>query len=292
VTGADAEGLVETYRGLKAWRVAAGDGASEAAVFVVGGRGPEEAGRFHRRLRAASQRFLGRDVAAQGYLAHVAAPSGGSPEPLCVLAQAPAERVWSWLTAATAPCAAADPASGLAAAPCPTAGLARPCPSDTLQTTARTGRAAPLPATSDPAPAVAGGPCPVFSIWQPEGRECLVAAIEVQAPALMAGSLREVFRVEVDEAGAPPLAGVRADGALVAILLQDGDRPVDTGAAAAWLNLHRSLFIRAYPRAGIQAGAAPAAIVLAPLSATPRTDGVLRFLPVRFGGHRGIVLVP
>jgi hypothetical protein len=88
------------------------------------------------------------------------------------------------------------------------------------------------------------------------------------------------------------LAGVRADGALVAILLQDGDRPVDTGAATAWLNLHRSLFIRAYPRAGIQAGAAPGAIVLAPLSATPRTDGVLRFLPVRFGGHRGIVLVP
>jgi hypothetical protein len=102
---------------------------------------------------------------------------------------------------------------------------------------------------------------------------------------------RLVVRVEVDEPDAPPLAAVRDDGALVAILIADGRRPADARAAEHWLAVHRALLARAYPSAGIRAEAAPAAVVLAPLEPAP-ADGVRRFLPVKVGGRQGVVLLP
>ena len=133
--------------------------------------------------------------------------------------------------------------------------------------------------------------CSVFSPWRPEGREELVAAIEAQPAAMLDPSLRQVIRVDVDEPGAPPLAAVRYDGTLVAILLAPGGEPADTRAAARWLTAHRRLLARAYPHAGIREDAAPAAIVLAPMQPPP-ADGLRRYLPIQLGGRRGIVLLP
>jgi hypothetical protein len=131
----------------------------------------------------------------------------------------------------------------------------------------------------------------VFSPWRPEGREELVAAIEAQPPAMIEKSLRQVIRVDVDESDAPPLAAVRDDGALVAILLAPVGAAVDTRAAARWLTVHRRLLALAHPHAGIREGVEPSAIVLAPLEAPPAA-GVRRFLPIQLNGHRGIVLLP
>jgi len=151
-----------------------------------------------------------------------------------------------------------------------------------------------------PSAAAAGAQeCSVFSAWQPEGREELVAAIEAQPPAMIEKSLRQIIRVDVDEPDAPPLAAVRDDGALVAILLAPAGQPgrpanpqaADPQAAARWLTVHRRLLALAYPHAGIREDVEPSAIVLAPLE-TPPADGVRRFLPIQLNGHRGIVLLP
>jgi hypothetical protein len=118
-----------------------------------------------------------------------------------------------------------------------------------------------------------------------------VAAIEAQPPAALGKSLRQVLRVDVDEPGAPPLAAVRDDGTLVAILLAREGEPVDTRAGARWLTAHRRLLVRAYPSAGIREDAEPTAIVLARMEPPP-ADGTRRFLPIQLGGRRGIVLLP
>jgi hypothetical protein len=131
----------------------------------------------------------------------------------------------------------------------------------------------------------------VFSVWNPADRAELLAAIEAQAPSLLASDLRLVFRVDVDEPGAPPLAAVRADGALVAILVPSPGELPDTPEAERWLAVHRSLLARAYSSAGIAAEARVSAVVLAPLESPPG-DGPRRFLPVRMGGHRGVVILP
>jgi hypothetical protein len=146
--------------------------------------------------------------------------------------------------------------------------------------------AAPVP-HRDPAPAE----FPAFAWWTPEDRGVLVEAVEAQVPALMGERLRLAFRVDVDEPDAPPLAAVRDDGALVAILVKETDGPTDTQAARRWLEVHRSLVARAYPAAGISARA-PAAIVLTPLAPPQSGDGMRRFITVRSGGRHGIVLLP
>jgi len=264
VAGAGAESLVETYRHLKWWR--AGGLASEPALFVVGSDGPHEAGRLHRRLREASRHFLGCDLADLGFLSREeAATAAGRPPPIHVLAQTPAAEVWPSL---------------LAAAERQAAGLPAPASADTA------GRA---PAAVE---AMALAPSGVFSLWTPEDRAALLSAIEAQAPALLGESPHLVFRVDVDEADAPPLAAIRADGSLVAILLADGRSPCDPQSAARWMAAHRSLLARAYPCSGLRADAVPTAVVLAPLETPPGADGVRRFLTVRMGGHRGIVLMP
>jgi hypothetical protein len=265
--GGDAESLVETYRHLKSWR-AMGIG-SDPALFVVGSNGPHEAGRLHRRLREASRHFLGCDLADLGFLSREeAATAAGRAPPIHVLAQTPAAEVWPSL---------------LAAAERQTAGLPAP-PEQPVSDAA--GRA---PASVE---AMALAPSGVFSLWTPEDRAALLSAIEVQAPALLGESPHLVFHVDVDEADAPPLAAIRADGSLVAILLADGRGPCDPQSAARWLAAHRSLLARAYPYSGLRADAAPTAVVLAPLETPPGADGVRRFLTVRMGGHRGIVLMP
>ena len=147
------------------------------------------------------------------------------------------------------------------------------------------------PAGARAAGAAGADACSVFSPWRPQGREELVAAIEAQPAAMLDPSLRQVIRVDVDEPGAPPLAAVRDDGTLVAILLAPGGEPADTRAAARWLTAHRRLLVRAYPHAGIREDAEPAAIVLAPMQPPP-ADGLRRYLPIQLGGRRGIVLLP
>ncbi|MBE3096677.1 MAG: hypothetical protein IMZ44_06045, partial [Planctomycetes bacterium] len=149
--------------------------------------------------------------------------------------------------------------------------------------------AGPAAGDTDAAP---GEPCSIFAPWQPESRDALVAAVEAQAPALLGPDLRQVLRIEVDEPGAPPLAAVRQDGTLVAILLAGAGETVDTQAAARWLSVHRALLARAYPGAAIGEGREPAAVVLAPLAPPGAPDAVRRFLAVKLGGHRGIVLLP
>jgi hypothetical protein len=271
VATSDAESLLETYRGLKSCRASAAE--LETSIFIVGANGPEEAGRLHRRLSRAARQCLGMEVAIEGFLPNLDAvsPRPDHPEPLRVLAQAPAEEIWLPLIAAGKDRWIAP------AAPLP----------------------APAATEAPPAPAMAARPmapadeiCPAFMVWTPEDRATLLAAIERQGAAPLDASLRALFRTEVDEPGAPPLTAVGSDGALVAVLVARPGEPVDTRAACRWLTLHRHLIACAYPCAGIAEEAEPSAIVLAPLSAPAVADGLRRFLPVRMGGRQGIVMLP
>ena len=283
VAAPDPESLVETYRGLKSWR--AQGAAVPVSLFVVGSAGAAEADRVRRRLAGAAREFLGCDVASEGYMN--GEPAAGRPEPLSVLVQAPAGDVWRLLleSAREAPRVAVDPPPVVSAARGPEA---VPVPA------ARAAEAAPV-AAEPPPPAAEREPtpaeCPAFSFWEPADRGALVAAVEAQVPALVDGRLRLVLRVDVDEPDAPPLAAVRDDGALVAIVLGDAGGLVDTRAAARWLEVHRSLLVRAYPSAGITERT-PSVIVLAPWAAPVGGGGVRRFITVRTGGRHGIVLLP
>ncbi|HUU09043.1 MAG TPA: hypothetical protein VM431_00715 [Phycisphaerae bacterium] len=258
---ADAESVVETYRTLKAWRM--GGALAQAALLLVDGNGDGQAGRLGRRLRRAARGYLGCEVAIQ----RDGPAAGGDvhvdlPQPVRIFSQTPADEVWPRLLAA------AGCAEPMAAAPVVAAPESR----------------AVVPARTDI--------CPAFSLWDQAERGELLTAIEAQLGSLVGGSLRVVFQVEVDEPGAPPLAGVRDDGALVAILLPGPGEAADTAAAERWLEVHRSLLARAYGSAEIAAGPKPTAIALAPLEAGPPAEGIRRFVPVRLGGHKGIVLLP
>jgi hypothetical protein len=259
----DAESLVEAYREFKLWRARASAGPPGAAgtgnaVFVVEASGADEASRLHERFARAARRFLDCDVAIQGFLAG-ASGAGLPTEPFRLFTGAPSGRVWSGLLAATE------------------RGNLRP--SEEAPAAAR--EASPQAVSSSAA----------ISVWEPTDGEALLSAIEVQVPALLGERCRLVLRVEVDEPDAPPLAAVRDDGALVAILIADGRRPADARSAEHWLAVHRTLLARAYPSAGIRAEAAPSAVVLAPLEPAA-AEGVRRFLPVKVGGRQGIVLLP
>jgi hypothetical protein len=302
VSRPDAESIVETYREMKAWRQ--GGARAEASLLVLGGEGDDEAARVHRRLRKTVRAFLGCDLAIQGYLASVAAePTVEHRQPLSLFSQTPADQVWARLLAATqgelasAGSAAAGPAtesSCAAGLPCATAGLsghAAACPGDAPRPDPGMRPAPAVPAAARRQEGAPADICPVFSVWQPADRAELLAAIEAQAPSVLATDLRVVFRVDVDEPGAPPLAAVRADGTLVAILVTAPGEAADTAAAERWLAVHRSLLVRAYPSAGIAAEGGASAVVLAPLQSPP-PDGLRRFLPVRMGGHRGVVILP
>ncbi|HET6441434.1 MAG TPA: hypothetical protein VFH53_03580 [Phycisphaerae bacterium] len=257
----DAESLVETYRELKTWFAAplAGRSASAgAALFVVGSDGGREVRCLHERFARAARRFLDCDVAIQGFLAG----AGGAAlpnEPLRLFADAPSACVWSALAAAAV--------EGMPFSPFPFN------PQSAIRNPQSSSSAA------------------VVGLWRPADREALLAAVEAQVPALLGERCRLVLRVDVDEPDAPPLAAVRDDGALVAILIADGRRPADARSAEHWLAVHRALLARAYPSAGIRADAAPSAVVLAPLEPAA-ADGVRRFLPVKVGGRQGIVILP
>ena len=258
-----AESLVEAYREFKLWRARAPAGAPDAAgsgsaIFVVEASGADDASRLHERFARAARRFLDCDVAIRGFLAG----AGGAAlptEPLRLFADAPSASVWSALSAAAV--------EGMPFSPFPFNPQSAICNPQSSSSAA------------------------VVGLWRPPDREALLAAVEAQVPALLGERCRLVVRVEVDEPDAPPLAAVRDDGALVAILIADGGRPADARAAEEWLQVHRSLLARAYPSAGISAGAAPSAVVLAPLEPAA-ADGVRRFLPVQVGGRQGIVLLP
>jgi len=276
----DVESLVEAYRELKIWAARRPPSNPQsairnlpvpslepfgpqsslpfAALFVVGSDGGQEVRWFHDRLSRAARRFLDCDVTIQGFLA--GASGAALPnEPFRLFAGAPSGRVWSALAAAAV--------EGMPFSPFPFN---------------------PQSAIRNPqSPSTAA----VVGLWHPHDREALFAAVESQVPALLGERCRLVVRVEVDEPDAPPLAAVRDDGALVAILIADGRRPADARAAEHWLAVHRALLARAYPSAGIRAEAAPSAVVLAPLETAP-ADGVRRFLPVKVGGRQGIVLLP
>jgi len=277
VAAADAESVIETYRELKGW--CGGGPAGEVALLVVG-RWADEAAAIHRRLQIAARQFLGCDVRSQGFLPWDESAAAGlvHPEPPRILAGTPASAIWARLLSRPRRAVSPDPIE--AAVPASES----PCiPARAVASGDR------LPADALPAPA-APDPCRVFALWQPD-RAALLQAIETQMPLAAGEQLQHVFRVEVDEPDAPPLAAVRADGTLVAILLEDGE-PVDARRAMRWLTVHRRLLARAYPCSGIDEGAEPAAIVLAPLAPPPAAADIRRFLPVRMGGHGGIVLLP
>ena len=309
----DDESVVEAYRTLKAWRL--DRGRTHPAVLFAGADGRTAV--LHGRLRRAAQAFLGCDVAVQ----QVARPGGAGHEPpmqrVRVFADVPAEAVWPALLGALGACAP-EPAQGAArpvraapdalaapepCAPCepaaeaaghvpptwdvPRASNVTGCSRSRLEQVGSNG--APSAATD-----VAGGQavCPAFTLWEPEDRGALLSAIAAQLPGLVGGSLRQVFRVDVDEPGAPPLAAVRGDGALVAILVVEPGQAVDTQAAERWMAVHRSLLAPVCRATGGEVGSAVASIVLAPVDRAERPDGVQRLVPVRLGGHKGIVLLP
>jgi hypothetical protein len=275
---ADAECLVEAYRTLKTWR-RFGAGARSAVLFA--GRPSAEAAPLHTRLRVAARAFLGCDLARQRTRNGDAAPPEVAAPGVRIFAGAPAEAVWApLLDAGTGTPSASDAEASGAEAP-----LAEPSGED----------AAPPPVVAPPAvrreaeppPAVR----PAFALWQPDSREDLLAVFETQLPALLGGAYRHVFRVDVAEPGAPPLLAVRDDGTLVAVLFGEPDEVVPTRPALAWLEVHWPLLVRVWPDAGLPDEPRVATMVLA--AARPdRSDGsVRRFVPVRLGGHRGIVLL-
>ena len=274
----NAEGLVETYRTLKAWRLS-GMPSETAVLFVDSDGSREEADDLQQRLRTAAQRFLGCDVAVQR-VASVGADGGATelPQTVRILTQTPADQVWPRLLAAVGcdvPAAAVRMEEAL---PTPKTSP-EPTGSETVE-------------PSPTAPARAATVCPAFGLWEPKDRRELISAVQQQIPSLFGDSLTFAFGVDVDEPGAPPLAAVRDDGALVAILLPEPGGTADTDAAERWLRVHASLLARAYPSSGVRGEATPSSVVLAPVEATPAGDGVRRFVPVTMGGHKGVVFLP
>jgi len=278
---ADAEGLVEAYRALKTWRRSGAAGRS--AILFAGGR-QADAAPLHARLRHAARAFLGCDLARQRVVSGGAAAHGtGAASGVRIFAGAPAEAVWAPLLAVAAGRTAA--AAGPSPEPSAPAGPWQAAVADGVQ-----------PDAGPPAPGREAGPRPAsrpaFALWQPESRDALLDAAEAQLPALLGGRFRQVFRVDVDEPGAPPLVAVRDDGTLVAILFGEPDEFVRTGSALAWLRVHWSLLARMQPDAGLVDGPRVGTIVLAAARPGRAADGVRRFVPVRLGGHKGIVLLP
>ena len=143
----------------------------------------------------------------------------------------------------------------------------------------------------DPTPAVR----PAFMLWRPDSRDELLDVFEAQLPALLGDAYPHVFRVDVAEAGAPPLVAVRRDGALVAVLFGEADEAVPAEPAREWLRVHWPLLVRAWPHANLPDEPQVETMVLAAGNGRPRGrlvgDGVRRFVPVRLGGHKGIVLL-
>jgi hypothetical protein len=282
LTGPDTEGLLETYRGLKSWRAA--HPVSPAALFVVGAESAEEARRLHRRLAIVARQCMGFELGDAGF-----SPPSSAADATPILTDMPAADVLAMLPAGGTGCL--QPVSSEKNTGGQAASATHP-----NRVAGATGRLS-ASATDETRP-ISGAEKQdeaeyrVFSPWVPESREALLAAIEVQGPALGGGAFQQIFRVEVDEPGAPPLAAVRTDGALVAILVARPGESVDAAAAGRWLAVHRRLLARAYPCSGIRADVEPSAIVLAPVDGPAMADGVRRFVAVRTGGHRGIVLLP
>jgi len=168
------------------------------------------------------------------------------------------------------------------------------------------------------APPRGGAVVPAFRLWEPKDRQALFAALADQLPGLLGEGLRTLFPVGVAEPGAPALVGLRPDGAMVAVVVAEADEPVDTAATEAWVRAHRGLLVRAFGlgaappgSGGRMDGAVPAArdeaasaardgaaegeasvatVVLSPVR-PGAGDGRLRFVPVRLGGRRGVVIV-
>jgi len=291
VVGANDEGLLEAYRTLKGWRRC--DAAGEATVLYVGADG-DRAAALHDRLRRAARAFLNCDPAM-----HRAACSGSgegaATSGVRVFAGVPAAAVWAALLAMAGETSLAgaegrsDMAAGPAAGEPPHDGSAdgkARRPGETHTTAGKADRPPLIPNAASPRSASRAA----FALWAPESREDLLGVLERQLPGLLGGSLRRVFRVDVDEPGAPPLAGVRDDGALVAILLAEPDESVDTRSAERWMRVHWSLLARTQGGVGLAGDPKVAVVALAPARRSA-ADGVRRFVPVRLGGHRGIVLL-
>ena len=273
----NAESVVETYRALKTWRL--GGMPSDAAVLFAGSRGARGASDLERRLRRAAQGFLGCDLAIQRVVSVGADEGAGElPQTLRILSQTPADQVWPRLLAAAghaAPHAATCVEDGLPpSGTAPDAGV-----SETIE-------------PSPPAPGPATAVCPAFGLWEPRDRCELTSVVREQIPWLFGGSLTFAFDVDVDEPGAPPLAAVRNDGALVAVLVPEPGEAVDTQAAEQWMRVHRSLLARAYPTIGIAAEPTVVSMVLSVVRRSQQPDGVRRLVPVRLGGHKGVLLLP
>jgi len=260
---ADEEGLLETYRTLKGWR-RAGAAAEAAVLYDAGGNG--RATVLHRRLRRAAEDFLGCDLALQQ------TPSDGRPAAarpgVRLFAGIAAEAVWGPLLAVL---------TGT-----------RPAVADTAARVTGTERPAEAAEAAGGLPAV----CPAFGLWRPESREALLRAVESQLPTLLDETLREALRPGVDEPGAPPLVAVRHDGTLVAVLFGEPDTCVPTREAEQWLRVHWPLLVRACPGAAVGTEPAVASVVLVPARSQEAASAVRRFVPVRLGGHKGIVLLP
>jgi len=275
VAEADAEGLVEAYRALKAWRRRGAAGRS--AVLFAGGR-QADADPLHARLRQAARAFLGCDLARQRTeTTGAGAPGTGGVR---LFAGAPAEAVWPPLLAA---------AAGRASTPDAEVSV----PTDAEPDAELDAETEAGPPAADREADVRPAARPAFALWHPESRHALLEVLEAQLPALLGRRFRHVFRVDVAEPDAPPLVAVRDDGTLVAILFGEPDEVVPTKPARAWVRVHWPLLARIC--CGTVLGDEPkvAATVLA--SARPRQpDGgeVRRFVPVRLGGRKGIVLLP
>jgi len=336
VAFADAEGLIETYRTLKGWR--RGEAAGRAAVFYLVNGGAADGGvvGLHARLARAAARCLGARLRMEG----AAAVEGEGLPVVRLFASLPAGAVWAALRRLGPGRAEEGPAfsgaaggagevgagAGPAAGPAPVdeaSSAAERAPRPSARAPGEHGSGGAAAAGTD-APAEAAAPprdgavVPAFRLWEPEDRQALFAALADQLPGLLGEGLRALFPVGVAEPGAPALVGLRADGAMVAVVVAEADEPVDTAATEAWVRAHRGLLVRAFglgaapPGSGGRTdGAVPAGrdkaasaarggaaegepqvatVVLSPVR-PGAGDGRLRFVPVRLGGRRGVVLV-
>ena len=85
---------------------------------------------------------------------------------------------------------------------------------------------------------------------------------------------------------------VRDDGTLVAILFGEPDEYVPSGPARAWLRVHWPLLMRVRPDAGLGGEPKVGTMVLAASRPAQAEDKVRRFVPVRLGARKGLVLLP
>ncbi|NIA20820.1 MAG: hypothetical protein GWP05_02365 [Anaerolineaceae bacterium] len=290
----DPESLVEAYRELKTATAATTGPMPDLFILEADSRTMAE--RTYRRLARVAISHLGCTPTFAGQLAGSQTPpeQTTAPDFDCL----DAETAWRSLAPLLGPSDQDRPPKP-AEPPKP----AKPPSPDVQPHQAPTGQRQTLPLVAGvvnlESHRTMGG---VFTVWRPESRDQLLAAVNGAMSALLPGPRGVVnLNGEVAAAECPDLVAVDRDGRPIAILVSDSDDPAVLSRAiesGQWLSDHAGLLSRAFPEAGLDASlpcgeclvVVPESRAAATAVLCPPGVQVAGYLPVACGSVRGLLL--